>query len=80
MGRRDRRTMESHLIILMQHIIKWKTQINSRTKSWKLSIDNARREMARLQKSMPSINNTFIEVVWQESFHDALENAETEMK
>jgi hypothetical protein len=80
MGRRDRRAMESHLIILMQHIIKWKTQTNSRTKSWKLSIDNARREIIKIQKNMPSISNAFIESVWQESFHDALEIAETEMK
>ncbi len=80
MGRRDRRATASHLIILMLHIIKWKTQTAKRTRSWKRSIDNARREIQRLQDKMPSLNNTLLQAIWQESFHEAREIAEIEMQ
>ncbi|MCU0426373.1 MAG: DUF29 domain-containing protein [Candidatus Kapabacteria bacterium] len=80
MGRRDRRAIESHLIILMQHIIKWKTQRNGRTKSWKNSIQAARQNIVRLRKISPGITDEYIAASFPACFEAARRAAETEMK
>ncbi|MCF8015238.1 MAG: DUF29 domain-containing protein, partial [Chromatiaceae bacterium] len=42
MGKSDRRALESHLKILMLHLLKWQHQPSHRGVSWRLSIANAR--------------------------------------
>lgn len=78
MSRSERRALESQLVRLMHHIIKWKIQPEKRSKSWILFIKNARFEIAGLRKYTPSLNENFIESIWEESFVEALDEAETE--
>lgn len=79
MSNADKRALESQLVRLMVHILKWRYQPQKRSTSWVRTIVNARREIQKLQKYMPSLNEQFIENSWQESFADATEEAKAEM-
>ncbi|MFP4246157.1 MAG: DUF29 domain-containing protein [Halochromatium sp.] len=55
MGKSDRRALESHLKILMLHLLKWRHQPSHRGISWRLSIANARDEIATILRDSPSL-------------------------
>ena len=79
LARSDRRALESYLIRLMQHIIKWRVQPERRSPSWAATIRTARRQIARLQRDTPSLNRRVIEAMWDEALLDALDEAEGEL-
>jgi len=79
LSRSDRRALKSHLIRLMSHIIKWRTQPERRSRSWRATIRNARREIAEIQEDTPSLNRGAIEALWASCFEAAVEEAEGEM-
>ena len=68
----------SQLLRLMHHIIKWKFQPEKRSRSWSLTIKDARREIKYWKNHSPSLNDTFMQSIWQEMFMDALDDAKTE--
>ncbi len=77
--RADKRALKSHLIRLMAHVIKWHTQPDKRSRSWRATINNARREIVDIQEDTPSLNRSAIEAIWDDSFDSAIEQAEGEM-
>ncbi|RRB04057.1 DUF29 domain-containing protein [Larkinella rosea] len=79
MSNTDKRALESQLVRLMVHVLKWRYQPQKRSTSWVRTVVNARREIHKLQKYVPSLNREFIENNWQESFGDAVEEAKAEM-
>ncbi|AQG79344.1 DUF29 domain-containing protein [Spirosoma montaniterrae] len=74
MARSERRALKSQLIRLMMHVIKWKVQPEKRSKSWLLTILNARFEIAELREFTPSLNEDVIQAIWEA----ALKQARTE--
>jgi hypothetical protein len=79
LSRAEKRALRSQLIRLMTHVIKWKSQPAHRCRSWRASINNARREVAEIQEETPSLNRTAIEAMWDRCFTAAKEDAEAEM-
>jgi len=79
MSRSERQALKSQLIRLMMHIIKWKTQPNKRSRSWIVSILDARDAIEESQEEMPSLNREFIESLWDQAFIKAKRKAEAEM-
>ncbi len=79
LARADRRALESYLMRLMQHIIKWRVQPERRSPSWAATIRTARRQIARLQRDTPSLNRRVIERMWDEVLLDACDEAESEL-
>ncbi len=61
MSRSERQALKSQLTRLMMHIIKWQTQPNKRSRSWIVSILDARDAIEESQEEMPSLNREFIE-------------------
>ena len=55
MGSQQRAELHSHLVILLQHLIKWRIQPARRSRSWQLSIEEQRREIERLVRDNPSL-------------------------
>lgn len=55
MGRSEQRALESHLAVLLVHLLKWKYQPEKRTNSWETSIENARDEIDELLRRSPSL-------------------------
>ncbi len=76
MARAEKRAVNSQLVRLMHHIIKWKIQSSKRSRSWGLSILDARREIEDEKKYSPSLNNDFILSIWDECFSRAKKDAE----
>lgn len=55
LGKRERRSLSSHLRNLMYHFLKWQYQPDMRTGSWTTSIENARLEIIDLLADSPSL-------------------------
>ncbi len=49
MSQKEEKKLKSFLKLLMMHIIKWLSQIEKRSRSWEITISNARNEIVRLQ-------------------------------
>jgi hypothetical protein len=79
LSKSERRALESHLIRLMQHIIKWRVQPERRSRSWAATIRNARRAIVRIQRDTPSLTRRVIEVMWDEILVEAMDEAEGDM-
>ena len=80
LSRSEQRALESYLMRLMQHIIKWHVQPERRTPSWIMTIRNCRRQIARLQKRYPRFTDRFIqEQAWTDCLEDAHGEAAAEM-
>ncbi len=48
MARRDRREVESRLIVLLAHLLKWAQQPDRRSRSWRATVIEQRQELNRL--------------------------------
>ena len=79
MSRSERQAVKSQLTRLMMHIIKWKTQPDKRSRSWIISILDARDAIEESQEEMPSLNREFIKSLWDQCFIKAKRKAEAEM-
>jgi len=78
MARSEKRALQSQLIRLMMHVIKWHIQSEKRSRSWLLTIRNTRFEIRKLQQFTPSLNTAYIESIWDESLTEARGEAEIE--
>ncbi len=78
MARGEKRALRSQLIRLMVHILKWKIQPQKRSRSWVLTISNARFEIEMEQKYSPSLNKAHIEEIWENSLKQAKKEAQIE--
>ena len=56
LGKRERRALESRLAVLIGHLLKWELQPEySYRKSWRATINEQRRSIARLLAENPSL-------------------------
>jgi hypothetical protein len=78
--RSDDRAMKSHLIRLMQHIIKWKVQPERRSHSWIATIREQRRQIRDLQTEHPRLTDARLrEQFWDSCYQGGLNEAEQDM-
>lgn len=77
MGRSEKRAIESNLVVLLLHILKWLYQPSMPTGSWKGSILEHRRRLQKDLKVSPSLNN-YLEEVFVECYQDARQQAAAE--
>ena len=78
MARKDKRSVASYLIVLMTHVIKWKVQPAHRSRSWRNSINETRRQIQILRDDSPSLNQDFMSTIWDKCFKNATQKAEDE--
>lgn len=62
MGKTEKRELVSRLTVLLLHLLKWERQPQGRENSWRLSIANARDEIADLLGDNPSLTAVIDEV------------------
>src|SRR5271167_4337655 len=65
MGKTEKRELVSRLTVLLLHLLKWRFQPKGRGKSWRLSIANARDEIADLVADNPSLRSLLDAVTGQ---------------
>lgn len=77
MGRSERKSLESNLIVVLTHLLKWQYQPEFRSGSWKGSIVEHRRRIRKALKESPSLK-PYLEEVFAECYWDAVEQASAE--
>jgi len=71
MGRSEQRALESRLEILLMHLLKWQFQARLQGPSWRFTIKEQRRRIAKLLKKNPSLSSILIEVL-KDAYESAL--------
>ena len=77
MGKRERRSLESNLIVLLLHLLKWQFQPERRSGSWQGSIVEHRRRILRSLKDSPSLK-PYPEEIFADCYQAAVEQASAE--
>lgn len=62
MGRGEKRELEHRLMVLLQHLLKWQFQPSHQGRSWRLTIQEQRREIPDLLEDNPSLKTVLVEV------------------
>jgi hypothetical protein len=65
MGKTEKRELTSRLAVLLLHLLKWRYQPRGRGNPWRLSIANARDEIAALIADNPSLKSALDDVLAQ---------------
>ena len=79
MEKRERRALESDLIVLLLHLLKWQYQPEKRTGSWERSILEHRRRIKKALKESPSLK-PYLSSIIDESYQEAIKQAKAETK
>ncbi|HEY9895025.1 MAG TPA: DUF29 domain-containing protein [Candidatus Sericytochromatia bacterium] len=74
MGRSERRSLKSNLVVVLMHLLKWQYQPERRSSSWKGSIVEHRRRIRNELKDSPSLKS-YLEEIFEECYADAVEQA-----
>ena len=77
MGRSEKRAIESDLIVLLTHLLKYRFQPEQRSSSWRGSIVEHRRRLRKLIRESPSLH-PYAREVYAESYADGREQAAAE--
>src|SRR5271167_3634499 len=55
MGRSDRRELQSRLVVLIVHLLKWRFQPSARSRSWSATIEEQRLQTEQVFAESPSL-------------------------
>ena len=77
MGKSERRSLKSNLIILLVHLLKWQFQPLKRTGSWERSIIEHRRRIRDSLKDSPSLN-PYLTEIFMECYEESVIQAKAE--
>lgn len=77
MGRTEKRELISRLRVLMLHLLKWQFQPALRGRSWRLTIEEQRRQLERHMEDNPSLRSRLSDAI-QDAYGDAILAAERE--
>jgi len=77
MGRAEKRSLKSRLVILLAHLLKWQYQPERRSKSWALTIKNQRLDIREILEDSPSLKS-LLEATIARAWQKALLMAEDE--
>ena len=76
MARRDRREVESRLVVLLAHLLKWAHEPGHRSRSWRATVIEQRQELNRLAGR--GVLRSHAEEVLTEVYSEAVERAAAE--
>ena len=71
MSRRERKALQSNLIILLLHLLKWQFQVEMRSGSWGGSIVEHRQRLQEDLQDSPSLRSVFPEI-WESAYQKAI--------
>ena len=57
MGRSEKRALQSRLVVLLTHLLKWRYQAERRGSSWQLTIDHQRIKFQELLNENPGLKH-----------------------
>ncbi len=74
MGNSEKRSLESYLERLIEHILKlqyWESEKSHNSKHWQVEVNNFRNRIKRLLKRSPSLRN-YMSEIYPEIYQDAV--------
>lgn len=77
LAKSDRRALESDLIVIMAHLLKWFAQPEQRSLSWRNTIREHRRRIRAILRESPSLRRELEELA-ERGYSDAREKASDE--
>lgn len=77
LGRGEKRELVSRLAVLLLHFLKWAHQPDRRSKSWRLTIQEQRRQLVRHLRDNPSLM-AWADEAMADAYGDAVLRAERE--
>ena len=77
MSRRERKAMQSNLIVLFLHLLKWQYQPEFRSGSWQGSIVEHRQRLTDDLEESPSLES-YLNEVWNQAYSKAIVRAAAE--
>lgn len=77
MGRSERRSLESNLIVVLLHLLKWQYQPECRSGSWEGSIIEHRRHIRKALKESLSLK-PYLESIFAECYTEAIKQLKAE--
>jgi len=79
-GKSEKRELASRMAVLLAHLLKWKSQPENRSNSWRATINNQRKRIALTIKETPSLKTVLRNPDWKEDIWlDARSQARKEM-
>lgn len=79
MGRSEKRALESNLIVLLIHLLKWQYQPEKRSGSWERSILEHRRRIKKALQESPSLKPYLTSII-SESYCEAIKQTKAETR
>ncbi|MCL1468519.1 DUF29 domain-containing protein [Argonema galeatum] len=79
MGRSERKSLKSNLIVVFLHLLKWQFQPEMRSGSWEGSIIEHRRRIRESIDDSPSLQN-YLESIFSECYLQAVKQAKAETR
>jgi hypothetical protein len=79
MGKSERRSLKSNLIIVLLHLLKWQYQPERRSGSWERSIIEHRRRIKEALKDSPSLK-PYLANILDESYTESVKQAKAEKR
>lgn len=79
MGRSERRSLKSNLIVVLVHLLKWQFQPERRSGSWEGSIIEHRRRVREALSDSPSLQ-PYLESIFAECYSQAVKQAKAETR
>ncbi len=78
-GKSEKRELANRMAVLLAHLLKWRSQPERRSPSWRHTINHQRKRIALLIKGTPSLKTVLGEPDWREEMWlDALAQASRE--
>ena len=77
MGRRERQSLKSNLVVLLLHLLKWQFQADQQSNSWKASIVEHRQRLQDSLTDSPSLK-PYLETILVKAYGNAVERAVAE--
>ena len=77
LGRGERRELVNRLAVLLLHLLKWAYQPDRQGKSWRLTVEEQRRQLARHLRDNPSLR-AWQDAALSDAYGDAVLRAERE--
>jgi hypothetical protein len=63
-GKSEQRELESRMVVLLAHLLKWKYQPERRGNSWEATIRTQRTNILRRIKKTPSLKSSLTDIDW----------------
>jgi hypothetical protein len=78
-GKSEKRELANRMAVLLAHLLKWRSQPERRSASWRHTINHQRKRIALLIKGTPSLRAVMKETDWREEMWlDAVAQASKE--